>query len=211
MIVLKMRIKAQKNQMCKYLFIILLGFCTLTFISCERVVTSREYEEIVTSPISDPHDFMRNVPFTMEESLSSHLSWEVPDGWSEEKGSGMRLATLRDQNDSIECSIVSLGAQAGNVKSNVVRWMGQINADIPADEEFSTFLSRQNNLKTKGGFEMTIIDLSGFTNRAKDPSMIAAIAKFEDKTIFVKMTGNKKDVIASREQFNLLCLSLNHR
>jgi len=211
MTVLKMLIKAPKNLMCKYLYTILfVGACVGLFTSCEQPITSREYEEIVTAPASDPHDFMRNVPNAAEQQLRPPLSWEVPQGWSEEKGSGMRLATFRDQNDSVECSIVSLGGQAGGLQSNAARWMNQINVSVPAGNQLNAFLSRQQKLKTKGGFALTIIDLSELSQGEQAPSMIAAITDLEDKTIFVKMTGSRKNVIAHRGQFISLCQSLDH-
>jgi len=211
MTALKVLIKAPKDLMYKSLYTLLfVGVCVLMFTSCEQPLTSREYEEIVTAPASDPHDFMRNAPFAKEEQLSLPLSWEVPQGWSEEKGSGMRLVTFRAQNGTVECSIVSLGGQAGGLRSNVTRWMGQINIDVPADDQFGEYLSRQKILETKGGFPITIIDLSEISGRQQDPSMIAAIAELEDKTIFVKMTGSRKDVIAHRGQLTSLCLSLDH-
>jgi len=209
MTVLKALIKAPKNLLYKSLYTMLfVGVCVLMFTSCERSITSREYEEIVTAPPSNPHDFMRSMPNLAEQQLSSSLSWEVPRGWSEVKGTGMRLVTFRDQNGTIECSIISLGGQAGGLRSNVTRWMGQINIDVPADDQFNEYLSRQKTLKTKGGFPMTIIDLSELSDGQRNPSMIAAIAEFEDKTIFVKMTGSRKDVVSNRKQFTSLCQSL---
>jgi len=208
MTVLKALIKAPKNPMCKYLCIIFLGVCTLIFTSCEQQITSREYEEIVIAPVTDPHDFMRSSPFAGEQHLNSPLSWEVPQGWSEEKGSGMRLVTFRDPNSSMECSIISLGGQAGGFRSNVTRWMNQINVSIPAGDQLSAFLSRQQKLKSKGGFVVTIIDLSELSQGEHAPSMIAAITELENKTIFVKMTGSRGDVITNRVQFTSLCRSL---
>jgi len=58
---------------------------------------------------------------------------------------------------------------------------------------------------------MTIIDLSELSDGQQNPSMIAAIAELEDKTIFVKMTGSRKDVVSNRKQFTSLCQSLVYR
>ena len=104
-------------------------------------------------PHGDPHAFMKDAPFmgfdhpdisgmqmadaqndpqlqkALDASVSKvPLSWGTPDGWSEEKGGGMRVATFRAKDDAggIECSVVSLGGQAGGSQSNVIRWMKQI-------------------------------------------------------------------------------------
>lgn len=209
MTVLKTLIKALRNPMYKFLYITLLGVCALTFTSCEQRIVSREYEEIVTSSRLDPHDFMRSAPIAEGQQSSPSLSWEVPQGWSEEKGGGMRLVTFRDQKGSIQCTIVSLGGHAGSIQSNVVRWIGQINGKVPSGQDFIEYLSRQKTYKTKGKFTINVIDLSEFVNNDTAPSMIGAIAELNDKTIFVKMTGKRKDVIANRNQFEKLCRSLD--
>jgi len=206
----------------------------MVFTSCEQQVKSREYEEITVSPPSGPHDFMRGAPFTnahgsdlpasmqlpagenneqMQDMLDASvarpsLTWQAPRSWTEEKGSGMRLVTFYAQNKQIECSIISLGGQAGGLQSNVTRWMGQINLDIPVDDQFNAFLSRQKEVKTKSGFSMTVIDLAELSQQEQAPSMIAAIAVLKDKTIFVKMTGNRDSIVAHRNQFISLIKSL---
>jgi len=101
------------------------------------------------------------------------------------------------------------GGQAGGIQSNVVRWIGQINKQVPPGRHFIDFLSRQKDVKTKGEFTIKIIDLSEFVSNDTAPSMIGAIAELNEKTIFVKMTGKRKDVIANRNQFESLCRSLD--
>lgn len=205
----KAPIKAPKNHMFRsFITILFAGMCVFLFSSCEQAPTSREYEEIVTAPATDPHAFMRSVPFAGEKRSNSSLSWEVPQGWSEEKGSGIRLVTFRAVNGTIECSIVSLGGQAGGLRSNVTRWMGQINGEIPADDQFDAYLSRSKILKTKGGFSMTIIDLSEFVSNDNSPSMISAIAELKELTLFVKMTGSRSNVALNHDQFISLIKSL---
>lgn len=138
------------------------------------------------------------------------LTWKAPDGWTEEKGSGMRLVTFRSQGKGgpIECSIISLGGRAGGLRSNVIRWMKQINVDVPAKDQLSSFLSRQEAVTSAGNFPVTIIDLSELSKEEQVPSMIAAVAELTDMTIFVKMTGSRGDVVANRKQFKALCSSL---
>lgn len=199
--------------MCKYYCsAFILGICILTLTSCEQQIMSREYDEIVTTAPSLQTPSMRDDQ-RMQEILDASvarpsLSWETPGGWSEEKGDGMRLVTFREPNSAIECSIISLEGQAGGLQFNVSRWMNQINVSVPAIGQFKEFLSRQKIIKTKGGFEITVIDLSEFSQGQQLPSIIGAIAELEDKTIFVKMTGSRGDVAANRKQFEALCNSL---
>jgi hypothetical protein len=139
------------------------------------------------------------------------LTWKTPEGWSEEPGGGMRVATFRAQDDAggIECSIVSLGGAAGSVQSNVVRWMKQVNVNVPPQDQMEEFLAKQELVKTEGGFDITVIDLTGFAQDGSSPSMIASIAELPESTIFVKMTGAKKSLVENRGKFKALCTSLN--
>ncbi|OGX39034.1 MAG: hypothetical protein A3C36_03375 [Omnitrophica WOR_2 bacterium RIFCSPHIGHO2_02_FULL_52_10] len=123
----------------------------------------------------------------------------------------MRVATFHAQDDAggIECSIVSLGGEAGNFQSNVARWMKQVNIAVPPQDQMEEFLSKQESFKTEGGFDITVIDLTGFTQEDSSPSMIASIAELPESTIFVKMIGAKKSLVENREKFKALCTSLN--
>jgi hypothetical protein len=139
------------------------------------------------------------------------LSWATPKGWSEEKGSGMRMVTFRAQGKSggIECSIVSLGGMAGGLESNVARWMGQLKVAVPPDDQLKAFLDRQEAVQTKGDFAVTLIDLTQYTQDAGAPSMIAGIARMPDMTVFVKMTGSRQAVTEQRQALRGLCASLS--
>ena len=138
------------------------------------------------------------------------LTWVTPDGWIEEAGSSMRVATFRVKDDAggIECSIVSLGGQAGGYQSNVVRWMNQINIAIPPADQLENFIAGQESLKTEGGFSVKLIDLTGLAPEELSPSMIASIGELPDMTIFVKMTGARESLVKNRDKFKSLCASL---
>ncbi len=208
---------------------------TLVLISCEQKLVSREYgETVIVSPLTqmadshghshefmastgdDPHQQMALPGMSsgqeMQDMLDASvarpaLSWDVPDGWRQEEGSGMRLATFRGKG--IECSIVSLGGLAGGVQPNVARWIRQINVPALPDSKLGQFLSSQENIQAKGKFSVNIIDLTELTSSDQLPSMIAAIAQLPEMTVFVKMTGNKQAVIKNRAHFKALCQSLN--
>lgn len=66
-------------------------------------------------------------------------TWETPDGWTEEAGSQMRLATLKipgpDDAEPVELSVIGLGLSGDwdkQVLDNVNRWLGQLGRD-PVD------------------------------------------------------------------------------
>ncbi|MFM6202107.1 MAG: hypothetical protein ACKPE1_23725, partial [Dolichospermum sp.] len=53
------------------------------------------------------------------------LRYEVPDGWSDAGGSGLRLATLLigDPADKLEVTVIPA---SGSLAGNVERWQGQL-------------------------------------------------------------------------------------
>jgi len=215
----------------------LIAILALTLASCEKLNISREYDEIVIKSPSkipmgiqdDPHAFMGfNHPDIsqamqlsagentqeMQKALDASvvrppLSWETPNGWIQQKGSGMRLATFKAESKSgpVQCSLISLGGQAGGIESNVLRWMKQIKVQVPGNEPMKKFLSRQEDIITKGEFSIKIINLAEIS-QDKAPSMIAAIAEIKSMTIFVKMTGSKEATIEQFESFKRLIQSL---
>lgn len=140
------------------------------------------------------------------------LSWTTPEGWQEIPGSGMRLVTFRsaDANDPVECALISLAGGAGGLESNAARWMRQVNIVVPAAPEMAEFLAAQKKIKTRDGFDATIIDLTQLQSRddLESPSMTAAVITLPDMTVFVKMTGSRGAVLKNRDQFEALCESL---
>ncbi len=140
------------------------------------------------------------------------LSWATPQGWQESPGSGMRLVnfTSTDTNDPVECNIISLGGQAGGLESNAVRWMGQVNIPVPEAAAMEKFFTAQNKIKTRDGFDATIIDLTQLQPKEDpdSPSMIATVITLPDMTVFVKMTGSRAGVLKNKERFESLCESL---
>ncbi len=140
------------------------------------------------------------------------LSWATPPGWQETPGSGMRLVnfTSADKDNPAECTIISLGGQAGGLESNVVRWMKQVNIAVPQAPAMEQFLAAQKKVKTRDGFDATIIDLTQLQSKddLASPSMVATIITLPDMTVFVKMTGSRGAVLKNRDQFQALCESL---
>jgi len=136
------------------------------------------------------------------------LSWKVPDGWSEEKGSGIRMVTFRSGGpDSVEVSIVSLGGPAGGLEPNVVRWAGQIGVAV---DDVEAFIASQEQITTDNGLSGRIIDFTGLQQGGPDsaPSIIGAVFSLDQNSLFVKMTGSKAAVTAKKGKFRQLLQSL---
>ena len=140
------------------------------------------------------------------------LSWVTPQGWQETPGSGMRLVsfTSNDTNNPVECTIISLGGQAGGLESNAARWMRQVNINVPDAPAMEKVLAAQKKIKTKDGFDATIIDLTQLQSKddLESPSMVATIITLPDATMFVKMTGTCAGILENKDKFEMLCESL---
>ena len=140
------------------------------------------------------------------------LAWTTPQGWQETPGGGMRLVSFvsTDKDNPVECTIISLGGQAGGPESNAARWMKQVNIDVPAQAELEKFLAAQKKIKTQDGFDATILDLTQLQSQddLQSQSMMATIIALPDMTVFVKMTGTRGAVLKNRDKFETLCESL---
>ena len=156
---------------------------------------------------TDPHaglDMSSAAP--MMAAAGGHkakLAWSVPQGWTEEPGKGMRVATFHATNNpqEIDVSIVSLGGMAGGLESNIKRWMGQIGVQA-SDEQFQKFIqAAKDNI-----FDFTWIQ-KGQPPATK--SMVAAILTLGDSTVFVKMTGSIDAVTKHKNELVALAGSVH--
>ncbi len=188
-------------------------YVEITISAEEKIETSHELPSW-HPPIGNMNQSMNNPELAelMKNSMAQiPLKWEVPEGWSEEKGSGMRLVTFRsNDSDPIECSIVSLGGMAGGLEANLKRWMEQIGLNV-SNEKFNEFLKNPSSLKTKDGEGASLFDFTQLQTTGGDQavSMMAIMLSTDETTIFVKMTGHKKAVLQNRAKFISLGESLH--
>lgn len=195
--------------------------------ACDDRRSLRHYEEITVmaepsvkpnphaSMMMDMGQGMQTQDPAMQAMLSSsisqvNLTWVTPQGWAEEKGTGMRMATFTTADaDPITCTIVSLGGGSGGVEANVKRWLGQLALNI-SDEKFAQFMDKQTTLKSAGGFDVRLIDFRPLHSASDEaqPSMLAGIIERDEQTIFIKMTGSLRSINQNQEQFKSLLASL---
>ncbi len=200
----------------------------LVFSGCQQKTSERHYTEVVLQapdqPLpkasegmdaTDPHaglDMSSMVlPPSVTTSMSGMFSWTTPQGWKQEAGSGMRLATFHLVSDTkaIDCSIVSLGGMAGGLEANLRRWMGQMGIQASRDE-LATLISSALSTKIKSGQEAKIFDFTTIQSKAKptDKSMVTVMVSIGDVTLFVKMTGTVNTVKKNKADFLKLVESI---
>lgn len=87
--------------------------------------------------------------------------WTLPDGWTEEAGTGMRAATIAIPTTSqpLELTVVALpwSGGPGDVLSNVNRWRGQM--QLPAIDQQG--LAECTHERSTDGTTVTMADLRG--------------------------------------------------
>jgi hypothetical protein len=131
------------------------------------------------------------------------IAWQTPSGWQEQGASQMRLATwhLAVNPAEFDCSLVALPGDAGGVKANLKRWMGQIGLEIPENRLDQFITDSPNHI-----FDFTRLQKG---QPAGTPSMIAAISDIQGTTVFVKLKGSIKVVERNREDFINLVQSIH--
>lgn len=188
-------------------------FCAVLLAGCgNREPKWHEYEEYYAEPPSRARSGM--VPQATESKPAApagKLRWTAPEGWSEQPGASMRLVTfaMGSGTETGACTIIKLGGAAGGVEANIVRWMGQIGVEPPADAELAAFIERQPKVKSEGGLDGVLVDLTSLGDAAPGTvSMLAALFPLGDMTAFVKLTGPKSLLAGEKERFEKLCRSL---
>jgi hypothetical protein len=208
----------------QFLFITVFIFPFLVC-GCGTKSPERHYQEVVikapasTAPFmgEDPHAGLGlDIPIIKKHTREDNtLAWDIPAGWQEEPGSGMRVATfkLAQNPDEIDVSIVSLGGIAGGLEANLARWATQINLKLAADDDLPKLISGATTLTTRDGSKAQIFDFTQL-QQGQDPSTkstIAAILELDDTTVFVKMTGTIQAVLKNKEAFQQLTQSVRKK
>lgn len=98
------------------------------------------------------------------------LAWDVPEGWSEQLGAGMRAATFRmgSGDTKLECSVIPLPSEDPTsieyVLANVNRWRGQLGLDAQTEDDFATAIDESDDaqqFKSKAGVAVTYVNIEG--------------------------------------------------
>jgi len=144
---------------------------------------------------NEAKDETQQVPIPARPQGSAALAWSLPDGWSEETGSGMRIATLRPAlYPSVEVTIIALEGPAGGELANVNRWREQIG--LPRVEA-SALSSTRKSVASKAG-EVIVHELLG----PNGTGVIAGIVSSPDShTWFLKLAGDSQSLSAVRDNF----------
>lgn len=139
-----------------------------------------------------------------------HLHWTAPEGWADQGRTGMREATFTIERDGAkgECTIVVLGPESREVIPNLQRWIGQLNVPVPSEADLAEFVKQAPTVELAGGRSAGIYDLTRFAPEGGD-AVLASIADFGNRVIFVKLNGPQALLTAEFGAFKTLTASLH--
>ncbi len=130
-------------------------------------------------------------------AASSGVRYQVPEGWTDRGGSGIRLATLLIGEPSAGQEVTVIPA-SGTLRDNVVRWQKQLTADADSaavEKAVDEALAAADTVDvdgTKATVVMLTDDLAGTAPQPPDasPAILGAMIPREDESaVFVKYRG----------------------
>lgn len=141
------------------------------------------------------------------------LSYDVPEGWTDRGGGGLRLATLVIGDPAAGREVTVIPA-AGTLRSNVERWQGQLGeTDVATrDKAVEAALAAAETLDV-GGTEATVVlllDAAAAEHSAGDGQAIlgAMIPLDGTASLFVKYKGDVSVARRERDNFNRFVSSI---
>lgn len=138
-----------------------------------------------------------DVPAPPTPTGGAALKWTLPKGWTEEKGGGMRFATLKAPTPGkLDISVVYLPGDAGGELANVNRWRGQIG--LPPWDAAALGKAR-TALKAKAG-AVAAFDFNS-DGPAKARMVVGLLTTADGNSWFLKMVGDDAPVAKNKPEF----------
>ncbi|MDF7798479.1 hypothetical protein P4C99_03345 [Pontiellaceae bacterium B1224] len=128
---------------------------------------------------------------TAQAPASPGFTADLPDGWTENPGSGMRKASYSIEGTAIDFYLTSLSV--GDVPSNVNRWRGQVGLpDVSAEE-----ITEDVQVFTAGGHEVSYIEIY---NEEGGKGIIAAIIDLSPSYWYFTAKGSVDELQAKASE-----------
>ena len=206
--------KTKRNDVSLFLLLAVL----LLFTFCDKGSKVRKYKEKqpAAAQVPQKNTAKKTTPTpgttTTPGPAHAHFQWDTPEGWKEErKASGFRLATFTIPSETKEsiCTIIPLQGEAGGLKANVTRWLGQATGETADTITVDKLINHRETFLTKGQFPAVLIDFTPVTTRPTDKSILVTIITIHGNSVFVKMIGEKAHLVQNKEKFKTLCQSFS--
>lgn len=145
-----------------------------------------------------------------ETPSGPRITYDVPEGWVDVGGGGLRLATLRTgPGTGPDVDEVTVIAASGSLEGNVARWQEQLTPGR-SPEAVGKAIAAAEQVEANGGqATVVLLDDGAETNRQ---AILAAMIPIDDSAaIFVKFKGSAARAQAIREPFTELVRSIRLR
>ena len=140
-------------------------------------------------------------PPPIEAAQGGPLQYTLPANWQEKPLTPMRVASFKamaPNRKETDISVVSLPGIAGGDLANVNRWRGQVQLE-PIDE---ATLAKSTEHVRANGHDFLVVDLaSAQPISGEKQRILAAILDVNDRSWFIKMTGEDKAVASQKSEF----------
>lgn len=138
------------------------------------------------------------------------IAYDVPEGWVDAGGGGLRLATLRTGSGTgPDVGEVTLIVASGSLEGNVARWQDQLTPGGSAPA-VAKAIAAAEQVETPGA-TATIVLLDDGAEKDRQAILAAMIPIDDTGAIFVKFKGPAERAAAIREPFTALVRSIRLR
>ena len=135
---------------------------------------------------------------------ANEFTYSTPAGWSERPPTDLRVINFQiGEQAGTECYVTVLGGDAGGALANINRWCGQLKCAPWTEQDLE-----QATRITMFGAQATLVSLC---DAAGEHMLLGVQARLETRSVFVKLTGSKIDVLAQRAAFESFCTSLSRK
>jgi hypothetical protein len=166
---------------------------------------------------SDPH---ANLPAASRAKISAALpngdkdkpiAYEKPEPWKEGRTSSFRVAAFEisgDDSKRAEVTVIPLGREAGDLKSNADRWADEIK--LPTFKSIDDVREQLQTIQVDGT-ESDLLYLKPPSGSASSEATIGVITRRGDKVWFFKLRGDASLVEQERERFEAFVKSVRFK
>jgi hypothetical protein len=186
----------------------------------------RTYAEVAFKPLAAPMAMAggmgaAGMPAMNASPVDIKVTWELPESWRiKDSANAMRIGSFAASDPSlanmgeadpqaVDVSVVQLGGDAGGLKANIGRWMGQVGIKA-TPEEMDELIKTAAHFKTKSGQDGMFVDLtdklSGDMTQSR--TIFGAVVQTADYTVFVKGIGDITKVVVQKPIIMAFCKSL---
>ena len=140
---------------------------------------------------------------------SAALRYDLPEGWVDAGGSGMRLATIRTADasaDPAEIGEITIIPASGTLESNATRWQEQLTPQADPEKVAQAIAAAEK--VDVDGVESSILLLLDDATENQQAILAAVIPVDEASSLFVKFKGAAGLAHRLREPFTAFVRSI---